>query len=81
MRTFREKLSVTQRYLNELETAIFWHDSMMSWVRQANSQKNSADEYPQLVTHSLSMVKDRKDARDLHLSLARKFRNELENLK
>ena len=81
MKAFSNKLSLMQKYLQELETSIFWHYSMMSWIRQANSQKNSAEEYPQLVTHSLSMVKDRKDARDLHLSLARKFRNELENLK
>ena len=80
MRTFREKLSVTQRYLKELETAIFWHDSMMSWVRQANLYRQASKEYPQLLDHALNMVRDRKEARCSSLVLARKFKSRLEDL-
>lgn len=77
MKGFCEKLSLTQKYLKELENSIFWHNSMMSWIRQANSYRQTSKEYPQLLDHALKMVRDRKESRDFHLVLARKFKDKL----
>ena len=71
------KLELMKSYCKELQAAILWHESYMSWMRQRGS---SGGEYQSVYDHCTKMAEQGREDRNYRLSLARKLKNKIEEL-
>jgi pyrroloquinoline quinone (PQQ) biosynthesis protein C len=82
MKTLEAKLELMTSYYTELQNALFWHRNLLSRLREKNKYAKDADpDYKFLIVHWEEKAGDAKYCRDMHMGLARGFKNRLEGLK
>lgn len=80
MITLRAKLELMKDYYTEIQSALLWHDSYMSWIRQRGPY-NPESPYHCVYEHCTAMALERKEDRDQALKAARISKDKLDALK
>ena len=79
MYTLRAKLELMKNYYTEIQNALLWHDSYMSWIRQRGPY-NPESPYHCVYEHCTVMAAERKEDRNDALKSARKLKEKIDRL-